>query len=81
MTTTRALDFARYMPPGDPDLGDTITVTAVDPITTEWTAMTSGGAFVPAATGPGQTIVSGASVPFVFVLQNVADLALDMGVF
>jgi hypothetical protein len=81
MTTTRALDFARYMPPGDPDLGDTITVSAIDPLATEWTAMTSGGAFVPAASGPGQTIVSNPGAPFMFGLQNVSDLALDMGVF
>jgi hypothetical protein len=56
--TTKAFDLATLIPNEAAVAGNTIVVSTVSPLNMDWAAMTAGGAFVPAASGANQTLVS-----------------------
>lgn len=63
---TTALDLANLLPTEPAVNGDALVVQVAKPLDMIWSPMTSGGAFVPAATAQGQGLVSGPGPGFLW---------------
>ena len=75
--TTKAFDLATLIPDEAAVVGNTIVVSTTSPLNMNWTAMSSGGAFVPAANAQNQTIVSGPN-PYAWSLSTaILEASID----